>query len=220
MMTLLFVGTAFALGVLVGAGFVVWRRERMAHASPWETPRTQYVAALHRHGARAAYEQADQAKELAKVREQSDNLSPVGALERHPVADGLALFEDGLLVLPDGSRVVYRDALRITIDSLRAGYEALHEASELLTEYAETLTLDRLRSHRSHSMRAITGLGAMYPLQPTIVQVAHALGADPDDATVGVGGAALWARVRQIREREKNTDPRMPLWAASPTEGN
>lgn len=198
MMTLLFVADAFALGVLVGAAFFIWRRERIAQACPWETPGTPYVAALRLHGARAAYDQADQAKQLP----QADNLSPVGALERHQVTNGIALFEDGQLVLPDGSRVAYCKALRITIDSLRAGYAALHEASELLTEYAETLSLDQLRSHRIHSMRAINGLGAMYPLQHAIVQVAHALGADPDDATVGAGGAALWLRVQQLRARD------------------
>jgi len=52
----LLLSAAFALGIALGMAIVLSRVQKAINASPWETPRTPFIAALRREGERAAYE--------------------------------------------------------------------------------------------------------------------------------------------------------------------
>jgi len=175
-----------AIGILL-TGWVACRRHEEWMASPWEIPRTPYIAALRERCMEAAYDHEGIRLDRAASRE---HVAPAEVLRLGLIRDGVLLFQEGHLVHPDGSHLDFNAAARMTIETIHSTFAALHEAADLLTDYADTFTSAELLSHPSETMRSIAGQYAKYPLQQEIVRVARLLGADANSD----GGAELLQR--------------------------
>jgi len=162
----LLLSAAFALGIALGMAIVLSRVQKAINASPWETPRTPFIAALRREGERAAYEGHGQSW-TSPVRARS--MPPVTLLESFTMWSGVALFEHGDRVMPDGTRAGYAEAARRAIEGLRAACVALHDAADLLRQFGQTLPFDQHRELRNRNMDAV-------------IRVERALGFDQADA--------------------------------------
>jgi len=198
---------ALALGVIMSillAGWVAFRRYEASLASPWENPRTPYVATLKQYCIRAAYDHEEVRFGAGDPRA---HVAPVHVLRLGLIRDGVVLFQDGEVVHPDGSRLEFNAAVLTTIETVQSAYAALHEAAELLTAYADTFSPAELLSHPSETMRSIAGQYAKYPLQHTIIRVAQLLGADANSDEVGAGGTELWRRNLQRLNRPRTDWP-------------
>jgi len=186
--------TVFALGVVLGIVLAYRRVQKTIDASPWETPRTHFIAGLRREGQRAAFDVDGQ---LTGASAPVGALAPVAVLDSFTIWSGVALFESGARVLPDGTHVGYFDAVRFTTDALRSACVSLHDAAELLRQTSDALPYEQFREYRRRNMDAV-------------IRVDRALGFDRADQILAAArrGAALEA------EAESPTSNQRDLWVA------
>lgn len=207
-MILLWIGLGFALGLIVAAllaAIAIRRREEALRKDPWVTPPTPEAARLLKASHMHLYRHilGRPAEDPGAPDEAFFNGAE--ALQALYLSDGVIFFEKRIATLPDGRQIELGAVAHEVLDVLRETYIALDAASALITDYATSVnTAEELSKHPNDILRRIAGHGAMYPMQGVIVRLAKLLQLDPDKNEVGIGGEALWERIRRWRRPDRD----------------